>query len=91
MAHTSVMRQNAPVIQVGVVYVDVMCISRHLEDELTWATGNGSGYDTIKNSYITKELKNKVVLSLKQYCSYSYIAMLSLVTYSKMNLYLGRL
>ena len=60
----------------GVVDVDVH-ISNHL-DELAWAVDKrlrviSTYHNVIKNSKGTKELKNKAVLNLKQYCSYTLL------------------
>ena len=49
----------------------VVCISMHLKEKLAWATDKQ--LRVINNSYITKELKNKAVLSLKQYCMQYFI------------------
>ena len=58
--------------------VDV-CISRHLKEELTWAIDKRlwviSTIMLFKNSKSTKELKNKAVLNLKQYCMRCYVAL----------------
>ena len=43
-------------------------ILRHLKVKLAWAIDKQLQVISIQNVYITKELKNKVVLSLKQYC-----------------------
>ena len=71
--------------------VGMACMSVHvlgcLEEELAWATDKqlqvvSNNYYVIQNSYITKKLKNKAVLSLNYIVC---IAMWSLVTYSCSN------
>ena len=63
------------------VDVDVRILS-HLKEELTWATDKRlrviSTIMLFKNSKSTKELKelkNKAVLNLKQYCMCCYVAL----------------
>ena len=55
----------------GVVYIGVVDISRHLKD-LVWATDKRlqdiSNIMLFKNSYNTEELKNNVVLSSSMHC-----------------------
>ena len=62
-------RWSASVIKVGVVVVDVRT-SSHLKEVLTWAIDKWlraiSTIMLFKNSYNTKDLKNKAVLNLKQ-------------------------
>ena len=57
------------VIKLGVVDMDVHVLS-HLKEVLTWAAYKRlraiSTIMLFKNSYNTKELKNKAVLNLKQ-------------------------
>ena len=43
-------------------------ILRRLQAKLAWAIDKQLQVISIQNVYTTKELKNKVVLSLKQYC-----------------------
>ena len=47
----------------GVACVGVICVSRHLKEELAWATDKLLRVISNKCSYITKELKNNVILS----------------------------
>ena len=58
--------------------VDVR-VSSHLKEELTWAIDKRlqviSTVMLFKNSKSTKELKNKAVLNLKQYCMHCYVAL----------------
>ena len=42
----------------------------------------GSENNVILNSYTTKELKNKAVLSLKQFCMHSYVVLSSIMEFS---------
>ena len=46
-------------------------ISTHLKEELAWLQING--FELIVISYPTEELRNKAILSLKQYCVYYYV------------------
>ena len=60
--------------------VDIdICISSHLKEELVWAVDKRllviSTKILFKNSKNTKELKNKAVLNLKQYCMCCYVAL----------------
>ena len=68
---TSVTRQSASVIKVGVAYVNVR-VSRCLKKELAWVIdkwlwliSNKMLFKTVVRT--SKKLKNKVVLNLKQY------------------------
>ena len=58
--------------------VDI-CVSSHLKEELTWAIDKRlrviSTIMLFKNSKSTKELKNKAVLNLRQYCMCCYVAL----------------
>ena len=57
------------------VDIDV-CISSHLKEELAWAVDKQLRIISyLKNSKSTKELKNKAVLNLKQYCIHCYVAL----------------
>ena len=63
----------------GMAYVGIH-VSRHLKEELAWAIdkwlwiiSNIMLFKTV--IYTTKELKNKAVLNLKQYCMYCYMAL----------------
>ena len=47
----------------GVACVGAICVSRHLKEELAWATDKLLQVISNKCNYITKELKNNVVLS----------------------------
>ena len=47
------------------------CI-KHLKEELVWATDKQLCIIIKYLNYTTKELKNRVVLSLKQYCMCCY-------------------
>ena len=60
-----------------------ICVSRHWKEELAWAKDKQLGiisnnYNVIWNSYTTRKLKNKAVLSLN---NIPCIAMWSLVMY----------
>ena len=57
------------------VYMCVICVSRHLKEELAWATDKQfQVIRLIKTvSYNTEGLKNKAVLNLKQYCMCCYV------------------
>ena len=66
---------NLPLV--GMVDIDVRVLS-HLKEELAWAADKQLWViSTImfKNIYSTKELKNKDVLNLKQYCLHCYVAL----------------
>ena len=72
-------RWSDSVINVGMAYVGIH-VSRHLKEELAWAIdkwlwiiSNIMLFKTV--IYTTKELKNKAVLNLKQYCMYCYMAL----------------
>ena len=63
------------------VNIDVRVLS-HLKEELTWAIDKRlwviSTIMLFKNSKSTKELKNlknKAILNLKQYCIHCYVAL----------------
>ena len=63
------------------VNIDVRILS-HLKEELTWAIDKWprviSTIMLFKNSKSTKELKNlknKAILNLKQYCIHCYVAL----------------
>ena len=59
-----------------------VCISSDLKEELAWTVDKWllviSTIMLFKNSYSTKELKelkNKTILSLKQYCFHCHVAL----------------
>ena len=56
------------VIKVSVVCVDIIYISMCLKEELVWTTDKWP-------SYTTKELKNKAILNLNQYCMCCYVVL----------------
>ena len=66
------------VIRMGVAFVNVH-ISRCLKQELSWAIDKWLWLiiNTLlfKNSYTTKNLKNKTIFNLKQYCMYCYVTL----------------
>ena len=52
----------------GVMYVGVVRILKHLKEEPAQAAGKRLHVISNIMQYITKELKRKVVSKLKQYC-----------------------
>ena len=52
----------------GVAYMKV-CVSRHLKEELAWVIDKRLQLI----SYTTKNLKNKAIFNLKQYCMCYYV------------------
>ena len=51
-------------------------ISSHLKEELAWAIDNRlRAISTIILFKSTKELKNKAILNLKQYCIHCYVTL----------------
>ena len=76
---TWVTRESASVIKVGVAYVN-MCISRHLTEELDWAIDKKLWISGLfKNSYTTKNIKNKAILNIKQYCMHCYVTLNNII------------
>ena len=69
-------RWSASVIKVGAVDVDIH-VSSHLKQELAWTTDKQLQVINMimfrKNSYSTKELKNKTFLNLNQHCLHCYV------------------
>ena len=58
--------------------VGVVCVSGHLKEQLAWARdkqiwaiNNAMLFKTVI-AHSTKELKNKTILNLKQYCMHCY-------------------
>ena len=39
------------VLKVGVVYVGIACLSRHLKEELAWALDKWLGFNVLKQVY----------------------------------------
>ena len=73
---TRVTRRSASVIRVGVAYVNI-CVLRHLKEEVNWAIDKR--LQLIINIILfktvictTKNLRNKTVFTLKQYCMHCY-------------------
>ena len=52
-------------------YMNVICISKHLKEELGLALDKR--LQLISMMYTTKNLKNKAVFNLKQYCMHCYV------------------
>ena len=58
-------------------YINI-CVSGRLKEELAWAIDKQfQVISIIKYSYTAKKLKNKAILSLKQYCMRCYVALSS--------------
>ena len=50
-----------------------ICALRQSKEQLVWAVGKQFWFTSNINSCITKEIKNKAILSSIQYCNYAFI------------------